>query len=190
MNFMDTPVLDIENSALRAEDLSKVVTSPEGMLTILDQVGLQVSHGERIAIIGASGAGKSTLLNQLTQSRVLAENKLFATLDPSSRRLRLPRDNEVIITDTVGFIRDLPKELMAAFKATLEELENAFRFNDAVLRHLVISRDKAITEASPMAVAVAEEKAKEKEAQQRRDRRVERMFHPHREPAACPLQIR
>jgi GTP-binding protein HflX len=55
----------------------------------------------------------------------LAENKLFATLDPSSRRLRFPRDIEVIITDTVGFIRDLPKELMAAFKATLEELENA-----------------------------------------------------------------
>ena len=78
-----------------------------------------------ISIIGYTNAGKSTLLNQLTQSRVLVENKLFATLDPSSRRLRFPRDIEVIITDTVGFIRDLPKELMAAFKATLEELENA-----------------------------------------------------------------
>ncbi len=78
-----------------------------------------------ISIIGYTNAGKSTLLNQLTQSRVLTENKLFATLDPSSRRLRFPRDIEVIITDTVGFIRDLPKELMAAFKATLEELENA-----------------------------------------------------------------
>lgn len=78
-----------------------------------------------ISIIGYTNAGKSTLLNQLTQSRVFAENKLFATLDPSSRRLRFPRDLEVIITDTVGFIRDLPKELMAAFKATLEELENA-----------------------------------------------------------------
>ncbi|MBC2709880.1 MAG: GTPase HflX [Desulfosarcina sp.] len=78
-----------------------------------------------ISIIGYTNAGKSTLLNQLTQSRVLAENKLFATLDPSSRRLRFPRDIEVIITDTVGFIRDLPKELMAAFKATLEELKNA-----------------------------------------------------------------
>ncbi len=72
-----------------------------------------------ISIVGYTNAGKSTLLNQLTQSRVLAENKLFATLDPSSRRLRFPRDIEVIITDTVGFIRDLPKELMAAFKATL-----------------------------------------------------------------------
>jgi GTP-binding protein HflX len=78
-----------------------------------------------ISIIGYTNAGKSTLLNQLTHSRVLAENKLFATLDPSSRRLRFPKDIEVIITDTVGFIRDLPKELMAAFRATLEELENA-----------------------------------------------------------------
>jgi GTP-binding protein HflX len=78
-----------------------------------------------ISIIGYTNAGKSTLLNQLTQSRVLAENKLFATLDPSSRRLRFPQELEVIITDTVGFIRDLPKELMAAFKATLEELESA-----------------------------------------------------------------
>ncbi|BBO86824.1 GTPase HflX [Desulfosarcina ovata] len=81
-----------------------------------------------ISIIGYTNAGKSTLLNQLTQSRVLAENKLFATLDPSSRRLRFPRDIDVIITDTVGFIRDLPKELMAAFKATLEELDNADLF--------------------------------------------------------------
>jgi GTP-binding protein HflX len=78
-----------------------------------------------ISIIGYTNAGKSTLLNTLTQSRVLAESKLFATLDPSSRRLRFPRDTEVIITDTVGFIRDLPKDLMVAFRATLEELENA-----------------------------------------------------------------
>jgi GTP-binding protein HflX len=61
----------------------------------------------------------------LTHSNVVAERRLFATLDPSSRRLRFPRDLEVIITDTVGFIRDLPKDLMIAFRATLEELENA-----------------------------------------------------------------
>ena len=78
-----------------------------------------------ISIIGYTNAGKSTLLNTLTKSRVVAESRLFATLDPSSRRLRFPRDYEVIITDTVGFIRDLPKDLMAAFRATLEELENA-----------------------------------------------------------------
>ena len=78
-----------------------------------------------ISIIGYTNAGKSTLLNTLTQSKVVAESRLFATLDPSSRRLRFPRDFEVIITDTVGFIRDLPKDLMAAFRATLEELESA-----------------------------------------------------------------
>lgn len=78
-----------------------------------------------ISIIGYTNAGKSTLLNTLTHSKVLAESKLFATLDPASKRLRFPRDIEVIITDTVGFIRDLPKDLMVAFRATLEELENA-----------------------------------------------------------------
>jgi GTP-binding protein HflX len=78
-----------------------------------------------ISIIGYTNAGKSTLLNALTRSKVHAENRLFATLDPSSRRLRFPQDLEVIITDTVGFIRDLPKELMRAFRATLEELESA-----------------------------------------------------------------
>jgi len=78
-----------------------------------------------ISIIGYTNAGKSTLLNSLTQSRVLAESRLFATLDPSSRRLRFPREIEVIITDTVGFIRDLPQDLMVAFRATLEELEVA-----------------------------------------------------------------
>lgn len=78
-----------------------------------------------ISIVGYTNAGKSTLLNTLTQSRVLVEDKLFATLDPTSRRLRFPRDFEVIVTDTVGFIRDLPKDLVEAFAATLEELEDA-----------------------------------------------------------------
>jgi GTP-binding protein HflX len=78
-----------------------------------------------ISIIGYTNAGKSTLLNTLTKSRVLAESRLFATLDPASRRLRFPRDMEVIITDTVGFIRDLPNDLMVAFRATLEELHSA-----------------------------------------------------------------
>jgi GTP-binding protein HflX len=78
-----------------------------------------------ISIVGYTNAGKSTLLNTLTKSNVAAESRLFATLDPSSRRLRFPRDIEVIITDTVGFIRDLPNDLMVAFRATLEELEDA-----------------------------------------------------------------
>jgi GTP-binding protein HflX len=78
-----------------------------------------------ISIVGYTNAGKSTLLNTLTHSVVFVENKLFATLDPTSRRLRFPRDYEVIISDTVGFIRDLPKDLMDAFAATLEELDDA-----------------------------------------------------------------
>lgn len=78
-----------------------------------------------VSIVGYTNAGKSTLLNALTQSDVFAEDKLFATLDTSTRRLRFPMEREVIITDTVGFIRDLPESLMGAFKATLEELEDA-----------------------------------------------------------------
>jgi GTP-binding protein HflX len=78
-----------------------------------------------ISIIGYTNAGKSTLLNSLTQSHVPVENRLFATLDPTSRRLRFPREREVIITDTVGFIRNLPKDLMHAFGATLEQLYDA-----------------------------------------------------------------
>ncbi|MDD5758214.1 MAG: GTPase HflX [Desulfobulbaceae bacterium] len=78
-----------------------------------------------ISLVGYTNAGKSTLLNALTKSKILAEDKLFATLDPTSRRLRFPEDVEVIITDTVGFIRDLPKELLKAFQSTLEELHEA-----------------------------------------------------------------
>lgn len=78
-----------------------------------------------VSIVGYTNAGKSTLLNALTNSQVRVEDKLFATLDPTTRRLRFPRERELIITDTVGFIRNLPKELFSAFRATLEELEDA-----------------------------------------------------------------
>jgi len=78
-----------------------------------------------ISIVGYTNAGKSTLLNALTQSEVFTEDLLFATLDTSTRRLRFPREREVIITDTVGFIRSLPKSLLGAFKATLEEMRDA-----------------------------------------------------------------
>jgi len=78
-----------------------------------------------LSLVGYTNAGKSTLLNSLTNSAIIAEDKLFATLDPTSRRLRFPEDVEVIITDTVGFIRNLPEELLKAFKATLEELHEA-----------------------------------------------------------------
>ena len=75
-----------------------------------------------ISIVGYTNAGKSTLLNALTSSHVLAESRMFATLDPTTRRLRLPREQEIIINDTVGFIRDLPPDLLAAFRSTLEEI--------------------------------------------------------------------
>jgi GTP-binding protein HflX len=89
-----------------------------------------------LSIVGYTNAGKSTLLNALTDSSVLAEDFLFATLDPTSRRLRFPRDREVIITDTVGFIRDLPPDLVNAFRATLEELDDA-----DLLLHVVDASD-------------------------------------------------
>ncbi|MCX7982857.1 MAG: GTPase HflX [Syntrophales bacterium] len=78
-----------------------------------------------ISIVGYTNAGKSTLLNALTKSNVLTEDKLFATLDPKSARLRFPREREAIITDTVGFIRNLPPDLFTAFRATLDELQEA-----------------------------------------------------------------
>jgi len=85
-----------------------------------------------VAIVGYTNAGKSTLLNTLTGSKVFTEDKLFATLDPTTRRLRFPQERELVLTDTVGFIRELPEELRRAFRATLEELEDA-----DLLLHLV-----------------------------------------------------
>jgi len=91
-----------------------------------------------VAIVGYTNAGKSTLLNTLTGSEVLAEDKLFATLDPTTRRLRFPREREIILADTVGFIRDLPRDLARAFRATLEELDQA-----DLLLHVVDAADPA-----------------------------------------------
>ena len=78
-----------------------------------------------VSIMGYTNAGKSTLLNTLTRSTELVEDKLFATLDPKTARLRFPRERELILTDTVGFIHDLPAELIKAFRATLEEVAEA-----------------------------------------------------------------
>ena len=85
-----------------------------------------------LSIVGYTNAGKSTLLRALTRTEVHVEDKMFATLDPTSRRLRFPQDREVIVTDTVGFIRDLPSDLVEAFRATLEEISEA-----SLLLHVV-----------------------------------------------------
>ncbi len=78
-----------------------------------------------VSLVGYTNVGKSTLLNLLTRSEVVVEQRMFATLDPTTRRLRMPREREVVINDTVGFIRDLPRDLLAAFRATLEEIEGS-----------------------------------------------------------------
>jgi len=88
-----------------------------------------------VSIVGYTNAGKSTLLNSLTYATALVEDKPFATLDPFSKRLRFPQDRELILTDTVGFIRNLPPDLIAAFRATLEEIGEA----DLLLHVLDIS---------------------------------------------------
>ena len=89
------------------------------------RAGRQRANWPRASIVGYTNAGKSTLLNKLTGASVLAENKLFATLDPTTRRLHLPTNQNVLLTDTVGFIKKLPHGLVEAFKATLEEVVEA-----------------------------------------------------------------
>lgn len=93
------------------------------------------------SIVGYTNAGKSTLLNRMTHSEVIAEDQLFATLDPTSRRLRFPEAREIIVTDTVGFIQDLPATLVEAFKATLEELDGAH-----LLVHVLDAADPDVEE--------------------------------------------
>ena len=99
----------------------------------------QRNHWALASIVGYTNAGKSTLLNQLTGADVLAEDKLFATLDPTTRRLRLPTNQNVLLTDTVGFIRKLPHSLVESFKATLEEVVQA----DLLLHVVDVSHPQA-----------------------------------------------
>ncbi|HYM96628.1 MAG TPA: GTPase, partial [Candidatus Sulfotelmatobacter sp.] len=103
-------------------------------------------------IVGYTNAGKSTLLNVLTGAGVRAEQKLFATLDPTTRKLDLPAGRELLLTDTVGFIQKLPTDLIAAFRATLEEVTEA----DVILQVLDLSSPAAEEQAGTVDEILAE----------------------------------
>ncbi len=122
------------------------------------RAGRQRSQWPLASIVGYTNAGKSTLLNQLTGATVLAEDKLFATLDPTTRRLRLPTKQNVLLTDTVGFIKKLPHGLVEAFKATLEEVVQA----DLLLHVVDISHPQAEEQIAAVNVVLAEIGAAEK----------------------------
>jgi GTP-binding protein HflX len=111
-----------------------------------------------IAVVGYTNAGKSTLFNALTEAEVLTENKLFATLDPTTRHITLPGNQEALLTDTVGFIQKLPTRLIAAFRATLEEVIDA----DLVLEVVDISHENAIEQSETVNEILHELEADEK----------------------------
>ena len=122
------------------------------------RAGRQRSQWPLASIVGYTNAGKSTLLNVLTGSDVLARDILFATLDPTTRRLRLPTNQNVLLTDTVGFIRKLPHGLVEAFKATLEEVVRA----DLLLHVVDIAHPQAEQQISAVNTVLAEIGADEK----------------------------
>ncbi|HYS97595.1 MAG TPA: GTPase HflX [Candidatus Dormibacteraeota bacterium] len=107
---------------------------------------------ETAAIVGYTNAGKSTLLNVLTGADVRAENRLFATLDPTTRKLELPAGRELLLTDTVGFIQKLPTDLVAAFRATLEEVTEA----DLIIQVLDLSSPAVAQQAATVERVLAE----------------------------------
>jgi GTP-binding protein HflX len=105
-----------------------------------------------IALVGYTNAGKSTLFNALTRSDVFADNRLFATLDPTLRKIRLPEGTEAILSDTVGFVADLPTTLVAAFRATLEEVSEA----DLILHVRDIAHEDSEAQAADVAAVLSE----------------------------------
>ena len=110
------------------------------------------------AVVGYTNAGKSTLFNALTEAGVPAENKLFATLDPTTRHVLLPNNQEVLLTDTVGFIQKLPTKLIAAFRATLEEVVDA----DLLLEVVDVSHENAIEQSETVSDVLGELDARDK----------------------------
>lgn len=116
------------------------------------RTGRRRAELETAAIVGYTNAGKSTLLNALTGARVHAEQRVFATLDPTTRRLELPTGREVLVTDTVGFIQKLPTDLVAAFRATLEEVTEA----DLVIQVLDVSSPSVLEQAATVEKVLAD----------------------------------
>ena len=112
-------------SAVSLRGLTKVFGSSKSPSVAVDRLSLDVPRGAFYGLVGRNGIGKSTLFNALTASEVYAANQLFATLDPTLRRLQLDDLGPVVLADTVGFIRNLPHGLVAAFRATLEEVGEA-----------------------------------------------------------------
>ena len=125
-----------------SRDLAGVGVKRRVQRKLREQRGLPI-----VSLVGYTNAGKSTLLNRLTRSRVAAGSRMFETLDPANRRLRVPAEREVLLSDTVGFIHDLPADLIAAFRATLEEISAA-----SLLLHVVDAADPR-REARAAAVA-------------------------------------
>ncbi|HEX8968958.1 MAG TPA: GTPase HflX, partial [Chloroflexota bacterium] len=130
---IDRRLIRTRISALKRE-IEAIRVHRAGQRSARERAGVPV-----VALIGYTNAGKSTLFNRLTQAGALAEDKLFATLDPLTRRIMLPGGQEVLLSDTVGFIAKLPTDLVAAFRATLEELESA----DLLLHVVDVSSERA-----------------------------------------------
>ena len=118
----------------------------------IERGGRQRLHWPVISIIGYTNSGKSTLLNALTGANVLAEDKLFATLDPTTRKVRLPNNQNILLTDTVGFLRKLPHQLVEAFQATLEETVEA----DLLLHVVDVSHPQAAEQIKAVDVVLKE----------------------------------
>src|SRR5437763_4617749 len=135
---IDRRLIRTRISALK-RDIEGIRVHRAGQRSQRERAGLPV-----VALIGYTNAGKSTLFNQITDAGSLAENKLFATLDPLTRRVTLPGGQEVLLSDTVGFIAKLPTGLVAAFRATLEELHGA----DLLVHALDISSERASERAA------------------------------------------
>ena len=141
----------------RLRDLEKEITEVQRQRD-QQRAGRRRSELQTVAIVGYTNAGKSTLLNSLTGAGVRAEDRLFATLDPTTRRVHLATGRDVLLTDTVGFIQKLPTDVVAAFRATLEEVTHA----DVVLQVVDVSDPAAAEQARTVEEVLGDLRAADK----------------------------